>query len=178
MTKKHIVSIIAEFDSTKSLIHAATQTRKKGYKHFEVYSPFPIHGMDAAMGIPASKLPWIVLLCGATGLSVGLGLQTWVATSAYKLTISGKPFFSYQAFVPVTFELMVLFSAFGTVFGMLALNKLPQWYNALFKTENFHKVTSHGFFLEIQNKNDQLDVESSSAFLSSIGGENIEVVSE
>ena len=179
MSKKTIISIIAEFDSTKTLLHAARETRKSGYKQFETYSPFPIHGMDRAMGIPDSKLPWIVLLCGATGLTVGLSLQTWVATSAYKLTISGKPFFSYQAFVPVTFELMVLFSAFGTVFGMLALNKLPQWYNALFKSDNFSKVTSHGFFLEIQaGKDGHLDVDASTSFLESIGGTNIEVISE
>jgi len=125
--------IIAEFKNAAELFKACKEVKDAGYKQFDSYSPFPIHGIEKAMGLPASKLPWIVLGGGAFGLSAGFGLQAWVATSAYPLTISGKPLFSYQAFVPITFELMVLFSAFAAVFGMLALNKLPQFYHPYFK---------------------------------------------
>ncbi len=175
---KNIISIIAEFKSTKEILNAATKTRLAGFKKFETYTPFPIHGMDDAMGLPASKLPWLVLCCGLIGSAFGFGLQTWVATSAYKLTISGKPFFSYQAFAPVTFELMILFSALGTVFGMLAFNKLPQWYNALFTSRNFSKVTTDAFFLEIQAQDPLFDVEKTPQFLESLGGTHIEVINE
>ncbi len=170
--------VLAEFKSPKELVHAVKKTREAGYKVFDTYTPFAIHGMDDAMGLSRSKLPWIVLCCGLTGLLSGLALQTWVATSAYKLTISGKPFFSYQAFVPVTFELMVLFSAFGTVFGMLILNGLPKWYDPAFKHSTFRTASSHGFFLGIEASDKLFDVEKTPDFLKSLGGYSIEVVSE
>jgi hypothetical protein len=175
---EQVHSILAEFKDPGALLKAASDTLKAGYKSFETYSPFPIHGMDDAMGLGASKLPWIVLCCGALGASGGFALQTWVATSAYRLTISGKPFFSYQAFVPVTFELMVLLSAFGAVFGMFALNKLPQLYSALFKSQNFSKATSHGFFLEIQAQDPKFNEATTAEFLKSIGGIQIEVIKD
>ena len=93
------------------------------------------------MGLSRSKLPWLILVCGLTGATCGFLLQTWVATTAYPVIISGKPFFSWQAFVPVTFELGVLLSAFGAVFGMLGLNRLPMWYHSLFNSERFHRFS-------------------------------------
>ena len=165
--------ILAEFKSPKALYNAARKVKETGYTAFDVFSPFPIHGMDEAMGLSPTKLPWLTLLGGTVGLSVGFGLQTWVATSAYKMVISGKPLFSYQAFVPITFELMVLFAAIFTVVGMFALNKLPQPYHPLFKSVNFTKVTTDGFFLAIETNDDA----SVSHFLEEIGGENLEFIS-
>lgn len=165
--------ILAEFDSPKSLLHAAEGVRDSGYKKFDVYTPFPIHGMDDAMGLKPSFMGWIVLLGGTTGLLVGFGLQAWVSTAAYKLVISGKPFFSYQAFIPVTFELMVLLAAFAAVFGMLFVNRLPQWYHSLLKVDDFRKVTSHGFFLCIESSDHQYNSDEVVAFLSKIGGKHI-----
>ena len=138
---------LAEFDSPKSLMHAAEAVRDAGYKKFDVYSPFPIHGMDDAMGLRPSIMGWLVLGGGITGLLAGFGIQTWVSIFGYKLVISGKPFFSYQAFIPVTFELMVLLSAFGAVFGMFILNKLPEWYHSLLKDDEFKKLLLMVFFL-------------------------------
>ena len=173
-----VFGILAEFDSPKSLIKAAENIRDKGYLHFDVYTPFPVHGMDDAMGMSPSNLPWIVLVCGGIGLLAGFGLQTWVATTAYPLIISGKPLFSYQAFVPVIFELMVLFSAFATVFGMFALNKLPQHYHPLFKVSSFSSATSHGFFMMIESSDNLFKQEQVQNELSSLGGYNIECVEE
>lgn len=176
MSKIH--SVTCEFKGPKEIYHAAEQVRDAGYKQFEVYTPFPIHGMDDAMGIKPSFLPWVVLCGGATGLLCGFGLQTWVATSAYKLTISGKPFFSYQAFVPVTFECMVLFSAFSAVFGMFIINKLPQWYHSIFKHSTFHKASSHGFFLSLEATDPLFSKEKAIEFLTRLGGTQIEVVEQ
>jgi hypothetical protein len=170
--------VLAEFKNPKELVHAVKKVKEAGYNVFDTYTPFPIHGMDDAMGLKRSKLPWIVLVCGATGLLSGIALQGWVATTAYKLTISGKPFFSYQAFVPVTFELMVLFSAFGAVFGMFILNGLPKWYDPAFKHSRFRTATSHGFFLGIEAKDPLFDVEKTPQFLQSLGGYSVEVVSD
>ncbi len=170
--------VLVEFSGPGALLKAAEQVKKNGYTRFEVYSPFPVHGMDEAMGLKLSKLPWIVLICGMIGALSGFLLQTWVATSAYKLTISGKPFFSYQAFVPVTFELMVLFSAFGAVFGMLFLNGLPRFYHPVFKHSGFHTVSSHGFFLAIDTTDPLFDHQKTSDFLLSIGAKSLEIVGE
>jgi len=171
-------SILANFHTPQAILKAAKATYKAGYREFETHTPFPIHGMDDAMGLRASKLPWIVLCCGATGLTVGLSLQTWVATVAYKLVISGKPLFSYQAFIPVIFEIMVLFSAFGTVFGMFYLNGLPKWYKGLFKSKQFATASSHGFFLEILAKDANFELEKTTQFLTSIGATDIEEIRE
>jgi hypothetical protein len=172
MSEKTI--ILSEFPSVKALYAAAKQVRDSDYNDFDVFSPFPIHGMDDAMGLAPTKLPWLTFIGGAIGLLSGLGLQSWVATTAYPLVISGKPLFSYQAFIPITFELMVLFAAFFTVFGMFALNKLPQHYHPLFKSENFTSVTTDGFFLAIESTNPS----EVSVFLKKIGGENIELITD
>lgn len=173
-----VKGIIAEFKDPGALLKAAEATQAAGYKHYDAYSPFPIHGMDDAMGLGQSKLGWIVLCGGAFGLSLGFGLQTWVATTAYKLVISNKPLFSFQAFIPVTFELMVLFSAFCAVFGMFALNKLPEFYHPFFKSNNFRKATSHGFFIGIESHDPQFDQAKVETFLKGLGGDSIEVIEE
>ena len=115
--KNKVYGILAEFKSPLSLLKAAKQVNLAGYTKYDTYTPFPIHGMDDAMGLRPTIMGWLVLGGGITGLTVGFGIQTWVSIYGYKLIISGKPFFSYPAFVPVTFEIMVLFSAFATVFG-------------------------------------------------------------
>lgn len=170
--------VLVEFSSPADVYHAAETLRDAGYKNFEVYSPFPIHGMDQAMGLKPSPLGWIVLCGGAFGLMAGIGLQTWVATTAYRLVISGKPFFSYPAFVPVTFELMVLFSAFSAVFGMLYLNKLPQHFFSYFKSKNIRRATSHGFFISVDSVDPLFNQETISQFLSAQGGKNVEFIEE
>ena len=142
--------ILAEFKNPSDLLHAANECSNKGYKVFETYSPFPIHGMDDAMRLKPSNLAWIVLAGGTFGLVGGFGLQTWVSAFAYKIIISGKPFFSYPAFVPVTFEIMVLFSAFATVFGMFFLINFHSFIFLSLKVqtlERLHVVVS--FYLYI-----------------------------
>jgi len=170
--------LLAQFKDPESVVHAVEKVRLAGYTQFETYSPFPIHGMDTAQGLKPSGLAWIVLCGGATGLLTGFALQTWVATTAYKLTISGKPFFSFQAFVPVMFELMVLFSALSAVFGMFFLNRLPKWYSPLFKSSHFKAVTSHGFFIAIEGSDGQFELEKTQRFMQELGGFNLEVVSD
>ena len=170
--------LLAEYKDPAALIHAAEKLRDAGYKQFETYSPFPIHGMDPAMGIKDSILGWIVVTCGATGLATALALQTWVSTSAYRVVTSGKLLFSFQAFVPVCFELMVLFSGFGAVFGMFALNGLPKLYHPLFKSARFRTATSHGFFVTVEANDPRFSLEGTARFLQEIGGLAVEVVEE
>ncbi len=140
-------AILAEFDDPSSLLEACKNTKKEGYSKFDAHSPFPIHGMDKAMKLKDSKLGWLVSLGALSGFSCALLLQIWAMTKAYAFKISGKPFLSLEAFIPVTFELTILFSAFTVTFGMIFLNKLPKWYNPFFKHPRFPLVSSINFLL-------------------------------
>ena len=138
--------ILAEFDTTAELIEAAKKVRAAGYEKYDCHSAFPIHGMDQAMGLKRSPIGFVVAIMGTIGLLGALGLQWWTSTIAYPLNISGKPFFSFQAFIPVTFALTVLLSAFGAMFGMLAFNKLPQFYHTIFHSERFKRFSDDEYF--------------------------------
>ena len=144
----------AEFPTAAALFHAAEEVRDHGFKRWDVYSPFPIHGMDDAMGLGKSIVSFIVLACGLTGTATALLLELGSAIYLYPLVVQGKPtsFTTIPAFFPVIFELTVLFSAFGAVFGMLAMNLLPRWHHPLFNWDRFLKVTDDGFFLVVEGR--------------------------
>ncbi|TNE50598.1 MAG: DUF3341 domain-containing protein [Deltaproteobacteria bacterium] len=168
--------VLAEFASPAKLYHGCEEIRDAGYKKWDAYTPFPVHGLEKAMGIPNSKVPWISLVGGLTGASGGFFMQWWMSSVDYPLIISGKPLFSWPAFVPVTFELGILLAAFGAVFGMLALNRLPQPYHPLFQSKNFERVTDDKFFVAIEANDPQFDPEATAEFLKSLGATNIELV--
>jgi len=120
-----IFGVMAEFATPRDLLHAAEKVRAEGYVKLDAYSPFPVHGLDRVLGVPGSKVPWIVLAGAIAGGIGGLLLQWWTSAVDYPIKIAGKPFFSIPAFVPVTFELTILLSAFAAVFGMLFEVSLP-----------------------------------------------------
>lgn len=169
--------ILARFEGPAELLHAAQKVRDAGYKQFDCHSPFPIHGMDDAMGMKGSKVGYIAGICGTLGGIGGLAMQWWTSTVAYPVVISGKPFFSHQAYVPVTFGLTVLCAALGAVFGMLILNRLPRWFDGLFYSEQFSKhVNDDGFFVSIDASDSSFNPDKCRAFLESIGGKQVEVI--
>ena len=170
--------VLAEFANPAELLHAAQKLNDLGYKNFETWSPFPIHGMDDAMGLSGSKVPWITLGGGLTGLSIGLLLQWWTGAVDYPLVIAGKPYFAWQFALPVTFELSILLSAFGTVFGMFALNLMPRPYHPLDSVPAFKRVTDDKFFLSIEVSDPLFDMEKTKALLSELGGTGITDVEE
>ena len=170
--------VLAEFENPAELLHAAQKLNDLGYRKFETWSPFPIHGMDDAMGLSGSKVPWITLGGGLTGLSIGLLLQWWTGAVDYPLVIAGKPYFAWQFALPVTFELSILLSAFGTVFGMFALNLLPRPYHPLDNVPAFRRVTDDKFFLSIEVSDPLFDMEQTKALLSELGGTAITDVEE
>lgn len=170
--------VLAEFENPAELLHAAQKLNDLGYRKFETWSPFPIHGMDDAMGLSGSKVPWITLGGGLTGLSIGLLLQWWTGAVDYPLVIGGKPYFAWQFALPVTFELSILLSAFGTVFGMFALNMMPRPYHPLDKVPAFRRVTDDKFFLSIEVSDPLFDMEATQKLLDELGGTGITVVEE
>ena len=168
--------VLAEFASPADLYHACEGVRDAGFTKWDAHTPFPVHGLEKAMGLPRSPLPWIVLVMGLTGVAAGFLLQWWVHTRAYPLVISGKPFFAWPAFIPVTFELGILFGALGAVFGMFALNRLPMHSHPLFKSIVFERVTDDAFFISIESWDPKFDPSATGKLLESLGARRVELV--
>jgi hypothetical protein len=170
--------ILASFGNPGELLEAAKKIRHAGYTKYDCHSPFPIHGMDDAMGLKRSPLGYIVFAVAATALIAGFTLEWWTSTIDYPLVISGKPFFSYQAYGPVAFAIMVLSSAFVSLLGMLALNKLPMLFHPLFSSKSFEKVMDDGFYVSIESADKNFDENMTKKFMTEIGAKNVEVVFE
>lgn len=167
---------LARFRTARELYRACEQVRDAGFTRWDAHSPFPVHGLERAMGLRPSPIPWIVLVCGLSGAAGGMGLQWWVHTQAYPLVISGKPLFSWQAFVPVTFELGVLGAALGGLFGMLGLNLLPTYFHPLFGSRMFERATDDGLFISIESWDAKFDPVRTAAFLRELGASEVELV--
>lgn len=168
--------VLAEFATPAALYEACEGVRDAGYTRWDAHAPFPVHGLERAMGLPASKLPWICLVMALGGAVTGMGLQGWVSTIAYPLVISGKPFFSWPAFVPVTFELAVLGGAAGAVFGMFALNQLPTLFHPLFGSKAFERASDDGFFISVESWDPKFDPTETAALLRRLGATQVELV--
>ena len=168
--------LLAQFATPGDLYAACERVRDAGFTRWDAHTPFPVHGLEGAMGLKRSPLPWIVMVMGLTGLATGILLQWWVHTRAYPLVISGKPFFAWPAFIPVTFELGILFAALGAVFGMFALNRLPMHHHPLFKSKVFERVADDAFFISIESWDPKFDATATRSLLESVGARHIELV--
>jgi hypothetical protein len=168
--------ILAEFATPADLYHACERVRDAGFTRWDAHTPFPVHGLAGAMGLRRSPLPWIVLAMGLTGAALGFFLQWWVHAVAYPLVISGKPYFSWPAFIPITFELAVLFASLGAVLGMLGLARLPMHYHPLFRSKVFEQVTDDAFFVSIESWDPRFDPSATGKLLESLGARNIELL--
>jgi molybdopterin-containing oxidoreductase family membrane subunit len=159
------VGLLGEFDSPGALFQACEQLRDAGFERWDAHSPFPVHGLERAMGLGRSRLPWFILVTALAGAAAGFALQAWVHSLAYPLVISGKPFFAWQAYVPVTFELSVLGGAIGAVVGMLALNRLPMHHHAVFDSAAFERATDDRFFVSIEADDPRFDASATPELL-------------
>jgi hypothetical protein len=173
-----VTAIIAEFDGPATLLKAAEQVRDAGYTTFDCHSPFPIHGMDQAMGLKRSPLGWVVGAAAAVGVGGITFFQWWTSAVDYKFVISGKPLFSFQAYVPIIFGIGVLLSAFAAAFGMFHFNRLPRLHHPVFSSEHFKKFSTDGFFVSIEATDAKFDAGETKAFLESIGATYTEVVQD
>jgi hypothetical protein len=173
-----LTALLAEFTDVDGVVNAARKVRADGYKVWDVHSPFPIHGVDAVIGVRPTILPWLVLGGGTFGCLGGIALQWWTNAVDYQFMISGKPTWSLPANIPVIFECTVLFSALTAVFGMLGLNRLPLLYNPVFKSKRFKRVTDDRFFILIDAADKKFDETKTAEFLKSAGATAVERIED
>ena len=166
--------ILAKFDTPADIMHAAERVRDAGYKAWDVITPFPIHGMDAAMGLRRSLVPRFTIIGGTIGFIAGMSMVFITNASdlslpfnitGYQILIGGKPLFSPHFAFPVSYEMTILFSAFAAIFGMFVLNKLPMHYHPFLKIENIAEASDDKFFLYIEKDDPQFDEAKTRAFV-------------
>ncbi len=168
--------VIGDFDSPEALLRAIRTARTAGYTKLEAYTPFPIHGIDDAMGEPRSPLGKIVIGCALVGLTLAVLLQWWTGAVDYPLIIAGKPLFAVEPSIPIMFELSVLLGAFGAVIGMFALNKLPTYYHPAFNFSRWAGATNDRFLLAIEAGDPKFNAQEIQVLMESLGSRCTELV--
>ena len=166
--KPTLYGVMAQFDNPTDLVAAARRTYEAGYRRINGYSPYPIEELSEAIGFTRTSLPLIVLLGGILGGLGGFFMQYWMEVINYPLNVGGKPYNSWPAFIPITFECAVLVAAFAAVLGMLMLNKLPQPYHPVFNAPNFALATRDSFFLVIEASDQKFEHDEVTRFMKSL----------
>jgi hypothetical protein len=171
-----IYGVMGEFSEPEELVAAGRKIREMGYTKLDAMSPFPVHGIDEAIGVPQSKLGWMVIWFTVLGILTAQILIWYVGAIDYPLVIGGKPLFDFSYTIPITFELAVLFSAFAAFFGMFAFNGLPKLYHPTLKHPSAYRATDDRFLLVIEAKDPKFDAQTCVEHLRSVGAEAVEVV--
>jgi len=173
-TNSKLWGLLAQYENPATVFHACEQVRDAGYSKWDACTPFPVHGLDKAMGLKPSKLPWVVLICGLVGSTFMLWFQTWTSGNAYPFIVGGKPLFSMPAFVPVWYEITVLSSCLGAFFGNWVINDLPRPHHPAFGSKAFERVTDDKFFIMVESADPQFDLEKTKTLLTQSGATLVE----
>ena len=168
--------LLAEFETPGNLIEAARRAREAGYTRMDAYTPYPIHELTEALALPRTKLPLIVFAGGAIGCATALGMQWFSAVVHYPINVGGRPLASWPSFIPITFELTVLFAAIAAVLGMLGLNGLPMPFHPVFSVPRFALASRDRFFLAIESTDPKFDTARTAEFLRSLGAREVNKV--
>ena len=174
---KPLYGVLAEFPNPAAVIHACEKVRDAGYTQWDMHTPFPIHGMEVAMGQKRTKLPLIAACVGLTAASLGFFMQYWMNTD-YNMVVQGRPYTSWEPFIPITFELGVLFTAFTTIIGMFALNALPRHHHSVFNSTRFLNSSDDTFFIAIEAADAKFDPKQTRELLRAAGATAVELVED
>jgi len=176
---KQLWGVVAEFEDEEALLKAGrSMHHEHGYTKLDALTPFPVHGIEAAIGIPRSILGYIVICIGLTGTMSAILLQWWTGAVDYPLVIAGKPLFAFEFAMPIIFELSVLFSAFACVFGMLGLNGLPKLYHPTMHFTKFGRSTDDGFLLVVERHDPKFSAIETRQLLMNLGASSAEIVED
>jgi len=170
--------LIAEFTTPAATLHAAEKIRDAGFRRWDVFTPYPVHGMDKAMGLKNSPVGWFAFLGGVAGYATGMLMIWFMNRFDYPIPVGGKPMFSPFSAFPPSYELTILFGAFGALFGMLFLNRLPRLHHPLLKHASFARATHDRFFIVIETDDPKYREADTRRLLESLASERIELVEE
>jgi hypothetical protein len=171
-----LYGLLAEFSDPELLVAAAQRVTAAGYKKTDAFSPFPVHGLAEALAFHKTRIPLLVLIAGLVGGISGFMMCYLGNGVFFPLNVGGRPYFSWPAFIPITFELTVLCAGFTAAISMIALNGLPTPYHPLFNVDRFDKASRDGFFLCIESTDPLFDLEKTAVFLTSIGASTVDQV--
>src|SRR5260370_29586776 len=175
--RSHIYGVMGEFATPEQLTHAVEKVREAGYRRLDAYAPFPVEGLSQALGLKRNLVPLIALFGGLAGGVGGFGFQYWVAAITYPMNVGGRPLNSWPAFIPVTFELTILGASLAAVFGMLALNRLPQPHHPVCNVHPFTHASSDRFFVCVEARDPRFQLEETSRVLQSLHAHHVNEVS-
>ncbi len=166
-------AVVGNFRHPDKLIHAAETIRDRGYSKWDIFTPYPIHGLDVAMGEKRSWIPRVTLIFAVIGGTLGMLFMWWTSAVDYRLIIGGKPFFSWQAFIPVMFELTVLFGCIATVVALFLVNRIPQFYHPIDRDKDAGRITNDTFVVMIESSDPRFRREDVVALLTSLDAEDV-----
>jgi hypothetical protein len=164
-----IYGLMAEFDNPSDAVAAARRVYEEGYRRVDAFSPYPVEELSEAIGVHKSHMSLIVLIGGLVGCALGFLMQVYIEVFDFPINVGGKPYYSWPAFIPITFECTVLGAALFAVFGMLALNGLPEPYHPVFNAPNFALASRDRFFVLIEATDPKFDRERTAEFLRGLG---------
>ena len=163
--KPPIHGLMAEFKTAEEVLQATRRARQEGYRNMDAYTPYPVEGLAAELGLPRTRVPFVVLTGGLVGAAAGFFMQYWAMAVDYPINVGGRPYNSWPVFIPIAFEVMVLVASFAALFGMLFLNGLPQPYHPVFNVPRFARATQDRFFLCIEATDPKFDRQRTEDFL-------------
>ena len=166
-----IHGLMAEFATPQQLLDATRRASHEGYRHMDAYTPYPVEGLAEELGMRGSRVPFVVLVAGLVGAAAGFFMQYWAMAVDYPFNVGGRPPNSWPAFIPITFEVMVLVASFAALFGMLFLNGLPEPYHPVFNVPRFDRASQDRFFLCIEATDPRFDRHTTRAFLETLNPE-------
>ena len=170
--------MVAEYKTAADILHAAEKVKKAGFRKWDVFTPFPVHGMDRAMGLKNSKVGWFAFIGGVIGYTTGMLMIWWMNAYDYPIVVGGKPMFSPHGAFPPSYELTILFGSFGALLGMLFLNRLPRLHHPLLKHRRFAYASHDRFYLVIESSDPKYSEIETRRLLESLGSRHIELVEE